>query len=83
MALLVLFLLVALVLNLDMKVAVVVNINGEIILCQAWSCKFYCVVFFALLNVDCWCCSVYSRHKVGIEKVIKLFWHPKISIHYW
>ena len=79
----VLMLVFGLVLDGDGEVALVVDADSAIFFLNAWSCKLHRVGLLTLLDIDCRCCTVGTRHPIIVQEILKYCWHPTVLKHYW
>ncbi len=71
------------VLNGDGEVALVIDAYAAIFFLDAWSSKFHDVTLVVLLDIDCGCCTVGTRHPIIVKEILKYCWHPTVLKHYW
>jgi hypothetical protein len=78
---LVLMLLFLFVLDGDGEIALVIEAYAAIFFLDAWSCKFHRVGLLTLLDIDCGCCTIGTRHEISVKEIIKHCWEPTIAFH--
>ena len=47
--------------------------------CFCW--KFHSVGLLTLLDIDCGCCTVGTRHEISVKEIIKHCWEPTVAFH--
>ena len=78
---LLLMLVFLIVLNGDGEVALVIDAYAAIFFLDAWSCKLNRVGILTLLDIDCGCCTIGTRHESSVKEIIKHRWEPSVAFH--
>ena len=71
MVVLIFLLVLHLVLNSDGQVTLVVDAYTTVFFLDARSSYLHGISFVTLLDIDCRCCCVGTRHEVSVQKIVK------------